>query len=248
MSILSNFTNMFGTGATHAAPAPTTAAGQPGNIPTPTAPTTVATPNTAPNGAIPNNEVTNPTTPTNPLDKFKDLWEAPKDQKPPEQLFNIDNAKLMEAAGRVDFSKAVTPEIMAAIAAGGEGGVKASMEAMSKMAQLTYAQSALATTQIVEQAIKKTQDQFQAKLPDIIKNYQISDNLKTDNPAFNHPAAQPIIQALQSNLSIKHPNATTQEIKQLVNEYFTSFSQAITKPITAESKTSNEMDWTKFLE
>ena len=187
-----------------------------------------------------------------PLGDFKDLWEADPNAKPTEPMFaGVDPQKLMDAAGKTDFSKIIGKDHMAAIAAGGAGGVEASMQAMNKMAQAVYANSAMATTKIVEQALAKQQASFEAKLPGIIKQHTLSDTLRSENPALSNPAVKPFIQAMEQQLAVKHPGATAAELTAMAKQYVEGVG-ALFSPApamsAAETAKAGETDWTKFFE
>lgn len=252
MSVMSMFQNMFNGGQATpapAAPAPQQAMPQPGNLPANApAPADANNVNT-PSGANPAPADLN--NPASGLDEFKDLWAAPQSSGTPQnnQLFNLDPNKLMEAAGRMDFSKAVSPEQLQAISSGGPDAVQAFATAMNKVAQTVYAQSAMATTKIVEQAINKTKSGFINELPQHIKRQQASDALRTDNPAFNHPAAAPILGALQQQLSVKYPNATATELAGMARSYLENFSNMAVpqKQSTSQQAAPGETDWSQFL-
>lgn len=188
--------------------------------------------NTAANGTIPTNDNTNNQQQANknPLDAFNDLWETPKlkeGEKEQENMFNVDPVKLREAAGKVPFDQVITPEIRATIAKGGEEGVNASISAMNTMVQSVYAQSALATTKIVEKAINDAQAKWDANLPNVIKRHNVGNSLREENPAMNHAAVAPLISALESKLVQKYPNATTKEINDMAKDYMRQTFTAI---------------------
>ena len=234
--------------ATPAPGAPTT----PGNIPPGTGiPATTTTTGTAPNGVVPE-----PGTKPTPFEAFKDLWEnKPADPNAPEPqkgvFGTIDPQKFMEAAGKIDFGKIITPEQLAAIQGGGEGAAKAFAEAMNKVAQSTYAQSAFATTKIVEQALAKSEEQFLAKLPQHIKKQTVTDSLRAENPIFSNPAVQPLIEAMETRFAVKFPNASAPELTKMAKDYIAeigkSFSPKAKEPKEAKTK-SGETDWSKFLD
>jgi hypothetical protein len=191
----------------------------------------------------------------NPLDAFSDLWknEPNTSGQPAEQnMFNVDPQKLMEAAGKVDFTKVIKPEHLQAIGAGGEGAVQAFGAALNAVAQTVYAQSALATTKIVEQAVNKTNEKFQSDLPGLLKKHNVSDTLRTENPAFSHPAVQPLISALESQMTQKYPNATAKEINDMAKQYLeASFGQLIpakeAEQTPAKKGAAKDVDWEAFL-
>lgn len=253
--IMSMFSNMLGgtpapaaqTGAQ--APAP-----QPGSIP-PTAPNTAASsPNTAANGVVPTTgDNIKPAEPT-PLDSFKDIWKNdpvdPNAPQNPSVFGNVDPKRFMEAAGKIDFAKVVTPEQLQAISAGGEGAVGAFASALNAVAQTTYAQSAFASTKIVEQAMARAKDSFIAELPAHIKKQTVSESLRAENPVFSNPAVQPIISALEAQLTVKFPAASAGEITTMAKQYVealgTSFAPKQAAP-AAKPGTREDTDWSSFL-
>lgn len=216
--------------------------------------------NTAPNGTTPGAGNTNNSNEAtkNPLDAFKDLWETPKtDPNAPiqENMFNVDPVKLREAAGKVDFSQVVTPDVRAAIAKGGEEGVAASLNAMNSMSQTLYAQSALATTKIVERAINEAHSKWNADLPGHIKRHNVGNSLREENPALNHEAVKPLTSALEAQFVQKFPNATAAEINAMAKDYLKQTFQAVfpdmketPKEAPGAKKKPAETNWDEFLE
>lgn len=255
--IMSMFSNLMG-GNQPAPAAPPGTVGTPatpGNIPQGAPNTGVTTPGTAPNGQIPAVPADTAAGNATPFDSFQDLWKnEPVDPNaPPTSVFgNVDPQKFMEAAGKIDFSRAVTPEMLQAISTGGEGAMTAFATAMNKVAQGVYAQSAFATTKIVEQALSKSKDAFMAELPQHIKKQTVTDSLRAENPIFSNPAVQPIISALEAQMTVKYPHATAPEITQMAKQYVEALGisfapkAAVTEAEAAKAK-KGEMDWSTFL-
>jgi hypothetical protein len=157
----------------------------------------------------------------------------------------------MEAAGKIDFAKVVTPEQLQAISTGGEGAVQAFAAALNSVAQTTYAQSAFAATKIVEQAVSRSKDSFLAELPQHIKKQTVSENLRADNPVYSNPAVQPIISALEAQLTVKYPQASAGEIttmaKQYVDALGTSFAPKPAAPAAGgKNGVKADEDWSSF--
>jgi hypothetical protein len=231
-----------------AAPATTPAATSAATVPTTgvtTDPTTVTTniPPTA-DAAVSTGEAS-------PLDNFSKLWETdPNDKGTENTPFSLgaDPKKIAELAGKTDFRKVVNQDILTRINAGGADAMTALQEAMNNMSQAVYAQSAIASTKIVEQAIAKAQERFEASIPDQVRRHTASDNLRTEHPVFKHPATQPLLDALQQQLAIKNPGATAAELSKQAKDYMTKFADAMKgKETSTTQTTSNEEDWSDFL-
>jgi hypothetical protein len=257
-SIMDSFRNAFSGSGNNGQQPPqggqqqqTPGAGNPGNMPDGAGTNaTTNTNTTAGNGVVPVGAADNE--PKAPLDAFADIWKtdaaAGKANEP--FSFNVDPAKLMEAAGKIDFAKVVGPETLAKISAGGPEAAAAFADALNKVTQQSFAQSAFASSKMVEQAVAKTRESMEANLPSMIKQQQFSNSLREDNPAFNHPAAAPVIQALEQSLQVKYPNASVNELKDMAKNYFSSLGEAFNPkvPSAAEvAKTKNEVNWDDFL-
>jgi len=215
-------------------------------------PTTGASPATAPNGVVPAGAAD---APVSPFDAFKDVWQSPTNSPadPQAPMFGaVDPQKLMESAGKVDFAKAVTPEMLAAVTAGGPEAAAAFASAMNKVAQTVYAQSAFATTKIVDQALAKAQEGYDARLPSMVKKFSVNENLQASNPQLSNPALAPLVSALSEQLVRKNPNATSAEIQTQVSDYFAAIgtSFAPVAPETPASKAAaakaKSEDWSAF--
>ena len=225
-------------------------------------PGTHASPVTAPNGMVPTQ--TSATTPTpatqqtidpnaSPMDAFKDIWQTPTTMDPNQNapmFANLDPKKLMESARTVDFSKSLNAETLQKIQAGGADAVAALTESLNTVAQTVYAQSALATTKIVEQALERQQTQLTAQLPTMVKSHQASETLMANNPIFNNPAVQPLVQAAREMITRKFPNANSAEISSQVENYFKALgtSLAPAPAQTTQTKSAADFDWDKFLQ
>lgn len=222
-------------------PLPGTTQGNP-TVPSGTAPAQQADPSQA-----------NQSSSVSPLDTFKDIWKTTEipGANSASIFGELDPKKLMESASRVDFTKSLTPELLAKVQAGGAEGVQALQQAMNNVAQNAYAQNALATVKIVEQALSKHSDNFGAQLPSMVKKLSANESLLANNPLLSNPAIQPLVGALQEQLVRKNPNATAAEIESQVNQYFQALGSSFA-PKTESSKSGSasktEEDWGKFFE
>lgn len=241
MSVMEKLFGAFGAGAPAAQPTPPGAT-PPGNIP---ANAGATDPN---NPQVPPQEVT----PPSPMADFADLWKPSETTQETTQqgfLGNVDPQKVMEAAARTDFSKAIDKDTLARINAGGADAMTAMMESMNKVAQHVFAQSAMSTTKIVEAALAKAETKFQADLPGQVKRLSVTENMRNENPIFSNPAVAPIIAAVEFQLQQKNPTASASEITKMAKQYVEDFGQAVL-PKPAETTTgskSGEYDWGKFL-
>jgi len=195
----------------------------------------------------------NPTGSESPLDTFKDLWETDPNKQADTNtslLGEINPQKILEQASKVNFAKIVKPEDVKLIQQGGEGAVEALGRALNATSQAVYAQSAVATAKIVEQATSRLEEKILASLPERIKQQSFSNSLREDNPAYSHPSAAPIVAMIETQMQTKFPNATTAELKEMAKDYFTKTFSAISGADATAAKTkqeaaSKEIDWSK---
>ena len=190
-----------------------------------------------------------PTAPASPLDEFKSLWEPSTtptvDGTLPANMFSgTDPAKMLEAARKVDFAKSIPADVLSKITAGGPDAAAAFMAALNDVSQRSYAQSSFASTKIVEAALAKFQEGLDSRLPSQIKKQQVSDSIRESNPALMHPAAAPIMEAMQAQLSVKYPNATVAELQGMASQYLTAFNTAA-NPAKVEKVSATE-NWGEF--
>jgi hypothetical protein len=251
MSFASKWTSIFGLGNQTPAPAP-----QPqvtNNLQTNPAPQgTQQSQVTDANGVIPKDGD------KGPLGKFENLWQPPTpEQQAASQTNNppnvtVDPAKLLEAAGKVDFTKVLDQETLAKVAAGGEGAVTALVSLMQKSNQTVYGQSMLAANRLVEEAVKVAEQRFAAQVPQLVKKQAASESLFSENPAFQNPAIQPIVSALQQQLQEKYPKATTKELnvmaKEMLGESAKIFMGEQPQNSTPDKGAQKEEDWSMYLE
>lgn len=208
---------------------------------------------TASNGMVPDQSNIE----QSPLSQFKDLWDPVVDDKgnpvapASERYINIDPAKVMESARKVDFAKLIDPSHFQAVAAGGEGAVQAMAAIINSLGQTLYAQSAITSANLTEQSLTNAANRFENSVPDMIKRHQVSDTLRDSNPIFSNPATQPLLQLVEAQMTAKYPNATVADIKRSAQDYITQFAGVVTAGNdTAAGKGQNKVnpaeDWEKY--
>ena len=221
---------------------------QPGNLPAQAPAASNPAPNAEPNGTVPNQpegEKSN-----SPLAEYEKLWEPnPTDPNAPAAPKDtpLDPAAVHKAVASADFSKVITADNLAAITAGGEEASKAFVNSMNAVAQQVLAQSTLVNNKMTEQAVKKALEQHSAGLPEMLRSQAAADHLKTSNPIFSNPAVTPIIEATQTQLLQKFPNATAAELTKMTNDYILAMGQAFAPAPPVDPNAPVETNWDTFL-
>ena len=233
-----------------AVPVPVQLQSTPGNLP--------VNPSTIPNSNNPTVPIiidpSKPIEPKSPLEPFADLFTIDSKNKeviPDSTIFSrIDPKKIQEAASKIDFRSVISSEIQARIKAGGEDGVAASQEAMGVMAQAVFSQSAMASTALIEQAAKKIQQQFEAKIPSLLKSHNLKSSVLEDK-VLSNPAVAPLVPTVTSQLQIKYPNASDSELRTLTANYFTAFAESLInakelKSVSKKEPVSKSQDFSEW--
>lgn len=243
---------IFGTPAPTPAPAP--APTQDNKMTTPPNQNTQQSAQTSPNGVVPEGSGNPPNKEESPLKQFEALWQptpTDKSEAPPQEN-PYSPEKFMEAAGKVDFTKVLNHEDLQKIAAGGEDAVKAFAAALNKTSQTVFGQSAALAHKLSEQAANSAREAVLTQLPALLKKHNANEGLLDSNPAFNNPALQPVVTALQSQFTEKYPNASAKEIQKMTMEYLQGAADLINPPKPKDSgpkgkDKGNVEDWSAYL-
>jgi hypothetical protein len=231
----------------NAAVAPPPAQGQPavpGNIPPP------ADPAAPGQGVVPASAVAAPAVPAapeSPLDTFKDLWEpVPVDPNAVAPVVDVPLTaeQVQTAVAKANFSQAITPEQLAAIGQGGEAAQQAFSAAMNAVAQQVMVQSTMVNNKLTEKAVETALSKQSAEIPQMLRKQQSTAHLNDTSELFSNPAIQPVVQATQTQLLQKFPNATPAEITQMTQDYIQAMGEQFAPKPAANP---NDTDWGSFL-
>lgn len=196
-----------------------------------------------------------------PLDGYAKLWDNDPNAPAPPSLnptLTADPAALMKAAKSIDFSKVLSSETLEAAMKDPTGAALAT--AINQAAQAGYAQSAHATTKIVEAALQQQAKMFKEEvMPDILRRHASTQAvLQLDNPVFLNPAVKPIVDLVKEQVIKQYRTATPAEIAKHTTEMLQSMSTEIAKAsglvVTEAPKdvriggARKDQDWEKFFE
>lgn len=195
-----------------------------------------------------------------PLEGFKDLWLTDPKAKAPASLtvsIPVDNTKLLEAAKKTDFTKAISPEVLQKMQKGDPAAIA---EAMNQIGQAAFAAASGSTARIVENALNHQAKVFNEEvLPQALKKHAVAAGLRLDAPIFSDPAIQPLLSMVETQFQNKYPEASATEITQKAREYLLTTSGAILgtsttqivvdKPVEAKNALKRpETDWGIFFD
>jgi hypothetical protein len=190
-----------------------------------------------------------------PLENYNDLWQIDPAKTPKTPSFtpnfNLDQKKLQEAAAGIDFSKAVSPEVITK-AMGGDAAAMA--QALNTVAQAGLVQSSTVAAKMVESALAQQAKAFEAALPNILKGHSVRDGLRSENEHLNNPAMAPLVGAVEQQMMLKYPQATPTELREQVLEYLNAMStemltksgKVISDPAPASKTKKPDTDWSAW--
>lgn len=236
-------------------PAPQQQAPQPvnpGNLTAPTAEATQTSPTTAANGVVPNSgqpasQPASPEATNSPLADFATLWDNIPNQASPEAgPTELNQEDVMKAVTKADFTKALSPDKLAAITAGGEEAAKAFAESLNIVAQQVLAHATMVNNKLTNSEIARAMSAYEAKIPSVLRDQITSNHLRETNPLFSNPAIKPVIEATRSQLLTKFPNATPAEIHKLTEQYIVAMGKAFA-PAPAVTRAPDDVNWETFL-
>lgn len=160
-----------------------------------------------------------------PLENYKALWEAPSTTVSMQDLVPTiiaDPAQMQAAAAKMDFSKAMNPELVTKALAGDAASF---MAVINSVAQAGFAQAATTSVNITKAALVEQAKSFETKYaPNMLRNASIQDAVTSGVALAADPAAAPIVDAVRRQLSNMFPNATATEIADHTNRYMQEFA------------------------
>lgn len=152
-------------------------------------------------------------------------------------LPKVDPGKFKEALSKLDFTKNITPEITAAINAGGDGAWPAVQQMLNSSLREVVAMNFSTAQKLFESGIGTAKDRFNKDVDGRVKSVMVDNALTSSNPIMRDPAFTPIVDAIKTQFQTKYPKATPAQIEAGVNNYFNS---AVDK-ITASRNKKNEV-------
>lgn len=196
-----------------------------------------------------------------PLEPYANLWNnVVQDNKnaPPSLVpqFNIDQAKLAETVGKMDFTQGISQELLSKAMSGSD---PASLVAvMNNMVQAAYVQGLNTQTGLVKEAFTRHADTLTNHiLPTTVQG--IVRQASTTMPDYMaSPAIAPLVGAINEMFARQHPNATPAQIADHTKGYLKTLGMEVLKNegmvVSAPSKAQipglgnqPEVDWSAWL-
>lgn len=186
---------------------------------------------TPPNPSLTQDQVTaDPAAAVDPMDKFKDLWAAPKPVEGapkefnPSAIFDLNPESVQKAVGSINFAEGITGEQLAAIQGGGEDAVKVFAAILNQSSAKAMSLSTTAAAKMIEQAMTQATGAMDGRINKQVKLNAVNSQMQELNPALSSPAAAPMVQALTTQFTNQFPMSSAAEIGTMVKEYMGNFA------------------------
>lgn len=198
-----------------------------------------------------------PAPPASPLDAYNDMWQTrtTSDGKPAapavdpltQPVFNLDPAKVMESAKRIDYLAGVDP---ANITSALSGDANAFMNVINGAIANAVAGVTVSQGNTINQALLANNQRVSSALPDHIKRAQLHSSVD-DNPVYSHPAVAPLTKTLKEFALAQNPNASVAEIDTKIKGYLSGLATALTEQSPAaqqqrQAAAKQEQDFSAF--
>lgn len=193
------------------------------------------------------------------LDRFNDLWQTPAKKEgeeantfDPSNMFDLSPETMNKSLQNFSIKDAVSKEDLQAVFAGGEEAGAALLRILDASTRQTLQTSVLATGKMTESAFSRAIPSLDGKINSQMRNSQIGSQLKDQSPLMKSEAAKPMLTALATQFSSKHPDATAEEVVAMVNDYMLAFgeSMGLQKPDASnkggQKQTASQTDWAQF--
>lgn len=173
-----------------------------------------------------------------PLMKFEELWQPnldkagkpiPSTKKGPKAYMpNLDPKKMGEFVSRMDFTKHVKPEQLAAISKGGDEALPHLMELLNSVGRQSFAHAFTGLQRMSEAGIQAAIADARSEIPNFVADQMLESGLESSNPLMKHPAFQPLVKNVREQYRQKFPKASPAELTNAVNAYFENLHAEMT--------------------
>lgn len=189
-----------------------------------------------------------------PLDAFAGLWQTAQQEQKADPLtaevipMGAEQLQaLQQRVSNVNFLSGVKPESVAAALGGDQA---AFMSVINSAVQAAMLQSVRVNNTMLNAAVNQRTQEIMKALPSNVQQALTANQLRQDLPIFNHPAAAPLLSALEQNLTLNQPGITpaqaTQVAKSYLQNFFAEFSGTNPNQQQQTTTTPAGIDWSKM--
>lgn len=182
--------------------------------------------------------------PPNPLDLYAKLWETSNEAPEVAPAFNLDPKVLDNVSGTLDFTKAVSPELMQKAIA---GDMTALMQVMNHVGQQSY-KAALAHSTSLTDKFVDARAAFDLKGVGSKVKSELAANAMASIPNYSHPAVKAEVTRIAQAMQKQNPDASPDEIATATKAYFVNVYAAINPSASTQEAEGNSAatNWDKY--
>lgn len=188
-----------------------------------------------------------------PLDNYLAIWQtATNDQTKVDPLqadvvpMGAEQMQQLQAkVSGVNFLATVPAETITA-ALGGD--VQAFSNVLNTAVQQALLQSVRVSGTMLNSSMRSRTQEILSAMPTHVQQALNVNQIRQDNPVFNHPAARQLLGVLEQNLSTQHPGISPTEASQVAQRFLQDFAAEVAgKPAASSpsSQTPGAIDWSK---
>lgn len=197
--------------------------------------------------------------PKSPLDTFKDLFHTetkldeqgnPIPESSDKRLLPLDKDELAKAINDLDFvaGDENNAELVQKVT---DGDSSVLPELLNNVVRRATLQQSLVTSELLERMGSTVQDKINSDLPERFRDFS-SQNAMSENPIFQNPAAQPVVNGIRTQIQMKNPDASPKEVNELTNNFLNQFADLVKggandgEGSNKSSAGKNAADWGNF--
>jgi len=183
--------------------------------------------------------------PVNPLDAYAKLFDnaTKADDAPPS--FTLDPKVLNDVSGSLDFTKAVSPELLSAAQSGDN---KALLQIINQVGQQSYKAALHHSTSLTDRFVSaRSQHDLKGIGSQVKRN--LTEQALSSTPNYNHPVVKAQLNSIANAMQVQNPDATPEQIANAAQQYIKDLADALNPAANKKDGegAADEMDWSKYL-
>jgi hypothetical protein len=182
--------------------------------------------------------------PVNSLDAYNKLWDnstTPADKAP---SFNIDPKVLGDAAGSMNFTQGIPPDLMAKATS---GDANALVEIINLAARQAY-QSSLSHSSALTDRFVAARSEFDMKGINSKVTQSLTSSALADSPNYDHPVVKAEFNRVANAFQAQNPDATPAQIVAQTKKYMTDMQEALNPTAKSKEAEANKpTNWSEWM-
>lgn len=174
-----------------------------------------------------------PQQPASPLDNHANLFKI-ADIKPEDRKLTLDDpyidinpTTLNAEVAKLTFTDPAMSEQINAITGGNAAASEALVNLLNTFGRQVYGRGAQLSASLTDQATRQGVKRLSGEIPNAVRSNLTNEKIGELNPAFKHEALSPMVNALKAQYEKQNPNATSQEIAAMTQNYLSDVAKVL---------------------